>query len=143
TNPPPQYANERGGVINIVSKKGKVGFTFRANIFYGTRGEVGTGLATTYKKDKIATQFNIAISHNSFIGNSYYKRQNNYADSSNFLNSASNYKNKSFRPTLRWNIDYDFNKSNSANFAISYNANVGNNNSISEFENMNRNLIPY
>ena len=25
TNPPPQYANEQGGVINIVTKKGKVG----------------------------------------------------------------------------------------------------------------------
>jgi len=143
TNPPPQYANERGGVINIVSKKGKVGFTFRANVFYGTRGEVGTGLASTYKKNKIATQFNVAISNNRFIGNSYYKRQNNYADSSNFLHSASSYKNKSFKPTLRWNTDYDFNKNNSVNFSISYNANVGNNNSLSEFENMNRNLVAY
>ena len=143
TNPPPQYANERGGVINIVSKKGKIGFTFRANIFYGPRGEVGTGLATTYKKNKIATQINIAVSHNQFIGNSNYKRQNNYTDSSNFLYSTSNYKNKSFRPTLRWNVDYDFNKHNSANFSVSYNANVGTNNSNSQFENINRNSISY
>jgi outer membrane receptor for ferrienterochelin and colicin len=39
TNPPPQYANEQGGVINIVTKKGKVGKSGRINISAGTRGE--------------------------------------------------------------------------------------------------------
>jgi hypothetical protein len=37
TTPPPQYANERGGVINIVTKKGKVGKSARLNVNYGTR----------------------------------------------------------------------------------------------------------
>ncbi|HNF44546.1 MAG TPA: TonB-dependent receptor, partial [Ferruginibacter sp.] len=41
TTPPPQYANERGGVINIVTRKGKVGFNARLNVNYGTRGEAG------------------------------------------------------------------------------------------------------
>ncbi len=143
TNPPPQYANERGGVINIVSKKGKVGFTFRANMFYGTRGEVGSGLATTYKKNNLAVQFNMSLSSNKFMGNSNYTRQNSYKDSTNYLDAASNYVNKSFRPNLRWNVDYDFNKSNSVNFSVSYNANKGNNNSISEFTNRNKDLLAY
>src|SRR5204862_956098 len=39
TNPPPQYANEQGGVINIVTKKGKVGKTGRLSLSAGTRGE--------------------------------------------------------------------------------------------------------
>ena len=33
TNPPPQYANEQGGVINIVTKKGKVGKSGRIEYF--------------------------------------------------------------------------------------------------------------
>lgn len=143
TNPPPQYANERGGVINIVSKKGKVGFTFRANIFYGTRGESGTGLATTYKKNKIATQFTLNVSHNKFLGHSNYTRQNNYTDSSNYLDAASNYTNKNWRPNFRWNVDYDFNKNNSVNFSVGYNASLGNNNSFSEFINRNKDLLAY
>jgi outer membrane receptor protein involved in Fe transport len=143
TNPPPQYANERGGVINIVSKKGKVGFTLRANVYYGTRGEVGTAFVSSYRKNKISTQFNIAVSENKYIGNGNYTRQNNYTDSSNYLHAASNYTNKSFKPTLRWNADYDFNKRNSVNLSVNFNANSGNNNSISEFANTNRELIAY
>lgn len=143
TNPPPQYANERGGVINIVSKKGKVGFTFRTNIFYGTRGESGTGLATTYKKNKIATQLNVSISHNKFMGHSNYTRQNNYIDSSNYLDAVSNYTNRSFKPNVRWNVDYDFNKNNSVSFSIGYNASAGNNNSFTEFINRNKDFLAY
>lgn len=143
TNPPPQFANERGGVINIVSKKGKVGFTLRANIYYGTRGETGSSFATTYKKNKISTQFNIAVSDNKFIGNSYSIRQNNYKDSSNYLNAKSNYVNKSFRPSLRWNTDLDINKRNSVNFSININTNSGTNNSETDFSNSNRFLLPY
>ena len=143
TNPPPQYANERGGIINIVSKKGKVGFTFRANIYFGTRGESGTGVATTYKKNKIATQLTLNVSNNKFIGNSKYTRQNNYIDSSNYLDAASSYTNKNLRPNFRWNADYDFNKNNSVNFSVGFNASTGNNNSFSEFVNRNKDLLAY
>ncbi|MBO9631906.1 MAG: TonB-dependent receptor, partial [Chitinophagaceae bacterium] len=41
TNPPPQYANESGGVINIVTKKGKVGMGARLTLTAGSRGEYG------------------------------------------------------------------------------------------------------
>ena len=143
TNPPPQYANERGGIINIVSKKGKVGFTFRANIFYGTRGESGAGVATTYKKNKVATQLTLNVSNTKFIGNSKYTRQNYFKDSSNYLDAASSYTNKNLRPNFRWNADYDFNKNNSVNFSVGYNASTGNNNSFSEFVNRNKDLLAY
>ncbi len=143
TNPPPQYANERGGVINIVSKKGKVGFTLRASIYYGTRGEVGSTFATSYRKNKISTQLNIALSSNKFIGNGNYRRQNNYKDSSNYLDAASNYTNKSVKPSVRWNTDYDINKRNSINLSINFNANSGNNYSFNEFTNSNRDLLAY
>ncbi len=143
TNPPPQYANERGGVINIVSKKGKVGSTLRASVYYGTRGETGSTFATSYRKNKISTQLNIALSNNTFIGNGNYRRQNNYVDSSNYLDAESNYTNKSLKPSVRWNTDYDINKRNMLNVSISYNANNGNNNSFSEFANTNKELIAY
>ncbi len=143
TNPPPQYANERGGVINIVSKKGKVGFTLRANMYYGTRGEEGGSFSTSYRKKKITTQLNVSLSNNRFEGNSNYQRQNNYTDSSNFLQSESDFINKSFKKTIRWNTDYDFNKSNSVNLSVNYNTNRGNNNSLSEFTNINKNLLAY
>jgi hypothetical protein len=32
TNPPPEYANEDGGVINIVTRKGKIGLGGRVNV---------------------------------------------------------------------------------------------------------------
>lgn len=46
TNPPPQYANEQGGVINIVTKKGRVGFGARVNLYAGSRGQ--TGISTNF-----------------------------------------------------------------------------------------------
>ena len=57
TTPPPQYATERGGVINIITKKGKVGFTARINVNYGTRGEAGINGSTSYRKNKFAINF--------------------------------------------------------------------------------------
>ncbi len=143
TNPPPQYANERGGVINIVSKKGKVGFTLRANTYSGTRGEIGAGLASTYRKKKLSAQINISLSNNTYTGNSFYNRQNIYRDSTNSLNSCSKYVNKTIRPNFKWSADYDFNKRNIANVGISYNSNFGENDSQSEFININNNSIAY
>lgn len=50
TNPPPQYANEQGGVINIVMKKGRVGKSGRVAIFGGTRNEWGLSANYNYRK---------------------------------------------------------------------------------------------
>ena len=61
TTPPPQFANERGGVLNIVTKKGRVGITGRLNINYGTRGEAGIGSGASFRNKKMAVNFNIAL----------------------------------------------------------------------------------
>jgi len=50
TNPPPQYANEQGGVINIVTRKGRVGISGRLSVSAGTRGEAGVNGSFTYRK---------------------------------------------------------------------------------------------
>src|SRR5690606_795766 len=74
TNPPPQYANEQGGVINIVTKKGKVGRTGRLSVTAGTRGEVRGSGNFTYRKQGFILSINAGISSNIYEGNGYSSR---------------------------------------------------------------------
>ena len=123
TTPPPQYANERGGVINIVTKKGKVGFNGRVNINYGTRGEAGISGNLNYRKNKLALNFSAGFGYSEFSGNSYSNRQNFYTDSTNYFNTVGQSNNNNLRPNLRLSLDYDLNKRQSMNFTAQYNSN--------------------
>jgi Outer membrane protein beta-barrel family/CarboxypepD_reg-like domain len=143
TTPPPQYANERGGVINIVSKKGRAGGTLRANVYYGTRGEFGANITVGYRKNKWSTQLNIGVAKNTFVGNSYSRRTNIYTDSSNYFYTDANNNNRNTRPNLKWNTDYDINKRNSVNLTINYNTNDSKNQSVTEYTNSNQLNTPY
>ena len=138
TNPPPQYANEQGGVINIVTKKGKVGRSGRISMSGGTRGEVSLNGSFNYRKQGLAISINAGTGYNRFLGNGYSIRNNIYADSSNFFNTTNNYTNKSWRPSFRANVDYDINKNNLLNMVLSFNQNNFDNNNITEFKNINR-----
>jgi hypothetical protein len=138
TNPPPQYANEQGGVINIVTKKGKVGKSGRIAISGGTRGELGLNGSFNYKKNKIALSVNAGIGYNEFEGYGYSKRQNIYTDSTNKLNTTTNYTNKSTRPNLRVNFDYEFNKKSLLNFVATLNQNQFDNYSETNYRTLNR-----
>jgi hypothetical protein len=122
TTPPPQYANERGGVINIVTKKGKVGFNAKLNINYGTRGEAGISGNLNYRKNKMALNFSAGYGYSVFKGNSYSNRQNFYTDSTNYFNTVGASNNNSHRPNLRLSVDYDLNKRQSFNFTTQYNS---------------------
>lgn len=139
TNPPPQYANEQGGVINIVTKKGKVGVSGRASLTFGTRGEASFNASFTYRKNGLAININAGGGYNRYEGNGYSVRNNMYTDSSNFFNTTNNYTNKSLRPNFRANVDYDINKNNLLNFVFSYNQNDFDNTNITEYRNINRN----
>ncbi len=139
TNPPPQYANEQGGVINIVTKKGKVGVSGRASLTTGTRGEASFNASFTYRKNGLAININAGGGYNRYEGNGYSVRNNMYTDSSNFFNTTNNYTNKSLRPNFRANVDYDINKNNLLNFVFSYNQNDFDNTNITEYRNINRN----
>jgi len=138
TNPPPQYANEQGGVINIVTKKGKVGKTGRLNVSAGTRGEASINGNYTYRKQGFAMSINAGAGFGRYLGNGYSIRNNVYPDSSNFFNTRNNYINKSFRPNFRFNMDYDLNKLQSINVVLQLNSNDYNNSSITQYENINR-----
>lgn len=138
TNPPPQYANEQGGVINIVTKKGKVGKTGRLNISGGTRGETTITGSYTYRKQGIAIAVNGGAGYNRFEGNSYSYRNNLYTDSSNFFNTRSRNMNKGIRPNLRINTDYDLDKFQSLNVVLQLNSADYQSSSHTEYRNINR-----
>ena len=142
-NPPPQFANERGGVINIVTKKGKVGRTARATVYYGTRGELGANASLGYKKNKLNTLLTVGTSTNQYLGGSTSRRTNYYKDSTNYFNTHSSYHNTNTRPNFRWSTDYDINKKNALNLVLTYNNNQANNNATTEYTNTNQYLQPY
>lgn len=138
TNPPPQFANEQGGVINIVTKKGRVGFGGRVNVYGGTRGELGTSANFNYRKQGFAINFNAGVGYNRFQSEGYSNRTNIYSDSSNQLNIINRSDNKNIRPNFRLNMDYDINKRNSLNVVAQYNQNEYDNNGFNRFTNINR-----
>lgn len=138
TNPPPQYANEQGGVINIVTKKGKVGRSGRLNISAGSRGEAGISGNFSYRKQGLSFSINAGTGYNRLLGDGSSARNNIYTDSSNFFNTQNNYYNKNWRPNVRLNVDYDISKTQSINLVLQYNQNNYDNRNTTEYTNINR-----
>lgn len=137
TNPPPQYANEQGGVINIITKKGSVGKSGRFSVYGGTRGEIGSYASFNYRKRGFSFNVNAGDAYNEFQGNGYSKRQNIFVDSLNYFNTENNYTNKNSRPSFRSNLNYDINEHHSINFVLQYNQNDFNNSNFTENTNLN------
>ena len=138
TNPPPQYANEQGGVINIVTRKGKVGMGGRLSVSAGTRGEGSINGNFNYRKNKFAININAGAGFNRFNGFGNSERKNIYTDSSNYFLTQNDFLNKSIRPNLRINIDYDISKNQILNFTATYNQNDFKNRNTTEYTNLNR-----
>lgn len=138
TNPPAEYANEEGGVINIVTKKGRVGLTGRINLVVGTRGEASLTGNVSYRTKKLIMNVTAGTGAGRVVGDGYSTRQNFYADSSNQLLTANEYNNKNLRPNLRVNMDYEFNKKNILSFTGLINANLYDNFGETSYRNINR-----
>ncbi|MFN8243831.1 MAG: outer membrane beta-barrel protein [Ferruginibacter sp.] len=143
TTPPPQYANERGGVINIVTKKGRVGFSARINFSYGSRGEAGLNGNLSYRKGKLALNASGGFSYSEYRGNNYSRRQNIYTDSLNYFNTEGNNHSANRRPTTRISMDYDLNKRNSLNITAQFNSNNAHGYSTTEYSNINKDQLLY
>ncbi len=143
TTPPPQYANERGGVINIVTKKGKVGMSGRLSINGGTRGEAGISGNFSYRRKKLGLNFTAGFGYNDFDGSSFSNRQNIYTDSVNYFNTTGQNNTLNHRPNLRLSIDYELNKKNSLNFTSTFNSNDAGNSSTTTYTNLNSNNAIY
>lgn len=138
TNPPAEYANEEGGVINIVTKKGRVGLTGRINLVAGTRGEASLTGNISYRTQKMVMNITAGSGAGRVLGDGHSTRQNFYADSSNFLLTTNAYNNKNLRPNLRVNLDYEFNKRNILSVTGLLNANLYDNLGETSYRNINR-----
>ena len=138
TNPPPQYANEQGGIINITTRKGRVGMGGRVSFSTGTRGEGNVNANFNYRKNKFAINVIGGTGFNRFKGSGYSERTNIYNDSTNYFNTENNFLNKGIRPHLRVNIDYDISKYHLLNFEATYNQHDFNNRNTTEYTNLNR-----
>lgn len=138
TNPPPQYATETGGVINIVTKKGKIGWVGRTTLSGGTRGEGNFAGNASYREQKLSVNITAGIGGNILTGNSYSKRQNIYKDSTNYFNTEGEFRNKNLRPNLRFQTDYELSKQHLLSFTYQGNLNYFDNESHTSYTNINR-----
>lgn len=138
TTPPPQYANERGGVINIVTKKGRVGRSGRINFNYGTRGQAGASASFSYRKNGFAINSSAGYAYNRYNSSSQSFRTNLYADSSNYFNTTGQNENSNARPNARVNIDYERNKQNNFSFTAIFNSGKNESASVTGYSNINQ-----
>ncbi|MBY0536380.1 MAG: TonB-dependent receptor [Chitinophagaceae bacterium] len=129
TNPPPQYANEPGGVINIITKKGKMGRSGRLSITGGSRGERAGSGSFSLRKKGFNFNLNSGWNDNDYSGYGYSKRQNIYSDSVTYFNTNSAYSNNTKRPSIRVALDVTVNTHHSVNIVLQYNENRYNNQS--------------
>ena len=135
-NPPPEYATYDGGVINIITKKGRIGLYERYAISGGTRGEGSTSGNVNYRTGKLNINANIGVGMSVGIGSSYSHRENIYPDSTSYLYTNSNYHNRNWYPNLRLQSDYEINKKNFLNFVYQGNSNYYNNHSYTQYANL-------
>ncbi len=143
TNPPPQYATETGGVINIVTKKGKIGWVGRTTVSGGTRGEGNIAANASYRSQPFSININAGLGASILTGNSYSKRQNIYADSVNYFNTTGSFRNKNLRPNLRVQTDFELTKYDQLNITYQGNLNYFDNESRNSYTNINRNNDVY
>lgn len=137
TTPPPQYATETGGVINIVTKKGKIGWVGRVNVSAGTRGESSTSANGSYRNQKLVLNLNGGVGVSTITGNGYSKRENIYRDSVNYFNTQNRFTNFSSRPNFRAQADYEIDKQHILSLTYQLNPNSFDNNSSNTFTNIN------
>jgi hypothetical protein len=143
TNPPPEYANEDGGVINIVTRKGKIGLGGRVSVYGGTRGEYGGNTNVSYRDHKLALNLSVGEGYNRFAGNGYSNRENIYTDSTDMLNTKNSYINKNTRPNGRFSLDYDFDKFNTISAVAQVNHNNYRDYSLEDYASISQYGDPY
>lgn len=143
TNPPPQYANEQGGVINIVMRKGTVGLGGRVDVSAGTRGDGRANGNINFRKKGLAINFNAGVGSGRYYGDGYALRQNLYPDSTNYFNSTYQYNNRNLYPSGRLSVDYDLDPRNSLSFVTQFNQNLYHNHNISTYTSLDHTSTVY
>lgn len=138
SNPPAEYASEDGGVINIVTKKGKVGLTGRLTTYFGTLGDKNLSTNISYRDKKWIVQITAGLGSNIVQGENGSSRETFYKDSSNFLITGTDFRNRNLRPNLRASMDYEHNKYNLFNITAIMSITDFKNRSETEYRNVNR-----
>lgn len=137
-NPPPEYGTDAGGVINIITKKGKVGFTGRLNVSAGTRGEASIGANLSYRTSKWNLSGTVNTGASLLVGYNNSYRNNHFPDSSNQFVTEGNFENRNIRPNIRLQADYDYSKWHQFSLVLQTNNNWFDNESNTTFKNINR-----
>ena len=141
--PPPEYASYPGGVINIVTKKGRVGRFEKISVSGASRGE-GSAYATYgYRSGKWSVNAVAGANTTVSLGSGWGHRSNMYPDSTNFLHTQSSYKNRSLSPSARFQAEYSPNKYRTFSFVYQGNWNYADNHSSILYTNINRFEKPY
>lgn len=141
--PPPEYATYPGGVINIVTKKGRIGVYKRITASGGTRNEGNIYGNYSYRTGKMNFNANLGVGTVLVVGNSYSHRQNIYPDSVNYFYNRSEYNNRNTHPNGRMQLDYDFTKRSSISFVYQGNLSYSDNNSTTLYSNLDSLLHIY
>lgn len=142
-NPPPEYATYPGGVINIVTKKGRIGTFEKITASGGTRGEGNIYGNYSYRTGKLNVNANFGVGTVEATGDSYGHRQNIYTDSVNYVYTKASYQNRNWHPNARFQTDYDFNKRNAISFVYQGNLSYSNNHSTTYYSNLDSQLNVY
>lgn len=137
-NPPPQYASEQGGVINIVTRKGRIGATGKITMGIGTRGEGSLNTNASYRNKKWSLNGSLGVAASQLKGISYSHRQNIYKDSTNQFNTDGQWDNRNARPNIRMQADYEASKQLQLSMVAQSNSNYYDNEGNTEYSNINR-----
>lgn len=135
-NPPPEYATYDGGVINIVTRKGRVGIYGRLSVSGGTRGEGAMSGNFSYRSAKLNISSSGGYGIGETRGDSYSRRENFYTNSVNYFYTDASYINKYRRPNFRFQTDYDFSKRSGLSFVYQGNLNYFDNFSSTLYQNL-------
>lgn len=135
-NPPPEYATEQGGVINIVTKKGRIGWVGKTTLAMGSRNEGNLSGNVSYRNKAFSFTGIAGIAGSKINSSSYSRRENMYADSSNYLNTDGTSSSKNFRPNLRLQVDYELDKQNLLNAVYQGNLSDADNSSTTQYTNL-------
>jgi ferric enterobactin receptor len=148
-NPPPEYATYSGGVINIVTKKGRIGTYKKITATAGTRGEAGLSGSYSYRNAKLNINGYAGYNVAKYIGNSYSRRQNFYhdtihhIDSTNYFYTDATSQSINHRPGGRVQADYEFNKRNNISLVYQNYYNFFSNSGNVLYQNLDSNKKTY
>ncbi len=136
-NPPPEYAGSEGGVINIVTKKGSLGWMGRFTVTAGTIGQKSLSLNLNYRDKKKTFSVVLGTNQQQLQGYNQSRRENLFADSSNLFLSDGGFENKYLRPNFRIQGSYDITSKKQLSFSLQGNASLYNQDGLTGYTNIN------